>query len=95
MILNEAQALASETPPLQGHFHPKGKAPSQFTLDVLKQAKTTLPFSDTRDIAEQKRGLIAASASRRRSCSPRTIGRAGVTNEFKKFFAPNAISMRI
>ena len=46
-------------PPLAGHFHPKGKAPSKFTLDILKKAKTTLPFSDTRDLDEQKKGLIA------------------------------------
>jgi alkyl sulfatase BDS1-like metallo-beta-lactamase superfamily hydrolase len=46
--------------PAAGHFHPKGKAPSRFTLDVLKQARGGLPFADTRDFDEQKRGLIAA-----------------------------------
>ena len=44
---------------LQGHFHPKGKAPSKFTLEVLKKAKATLPFADKRDFEEQKKGLIA------------------------------------
>jgi hypothetical protein len=44
---------------LKGHFHPKGKAPSKFTIDILKQAKSKLPFSDTRDFEEQKKGLIA------------------------------------
>ena len=42
------------------HFHPKGKLPSEHTLKVLKQAKDTLPFSDTRDFEEQKKGFIAA-----------------------------------
>ena len=45
--------------PLKGHFHPKGKAPSKFTIEALKQAKATLPFDDTRDFDEQKKGLIA------------------------------------
>jgi alkyl sulfatase BDS1-like metallo-beta-lactamase superfamily hydrolase len=45
--------------PLAGHFHPKGKAPSKFTLDALRQARTGLPFGDTRDFEEQKKGLIA------------------------------------
>ena len=44
---------------MKGHFHPKGKAPSKYTLDALKQARTGLPFADTRDFDEQKRGLIA------------------------------------
>ncbi|MGZ9159335.1 MAG: alkyl/aryl-sulfatase, partial [Nitrospira sp.] len=52
----QAQAAA---PPLKGHFHPKGKAPSKFTLDILRNAKSTLPFGDTRDLDEQKKGLIA------------------------------------
>ena len=44
---------------MEGHFHPKGKPPSNFTQEVLKGAKGTLPFSDTRDIEEQKKGFIA------------------------------------
>ena len=34
---------------LNDHFHPKGKAPSRFTLEVLKQAKAKLPFADKKD----------------------------------------------
>ena len=45
--------------PLTGHFHPKGKAPSKFTLEVLKNARAALPFADTRDFDEQKKGLVA------------------------------------
>jgi len=32
----QAQGAAA---PMAGHFHPKGKAPSQFTLDALKHAQ--------------------------------------------------------
>jgi len=60
LVLNESPAQAQEPAPLKGHFHPKGKAPSKFTLDVLKQAKANLPFADKRDFEEQQRGLIAA-----------------------------------
>ena len=59
LALEASHALAQSAAPAAGHFHPKGKAPSKFTLDALKQAQATLPFSDTRDIEEQKRGLIA------------------------------------
>jgi alkyl sulfatase BDS1-like metallo-beta-lactamase superfamily hydrolase len=59
LILNEGPAHAQSSIPLQGHFHPKGKAPSKFTLDVLKQARSGLPLADKRDFEEQKRGLIA------------------------------------
>jgi alkyl sulfatase BDS1-like metallo-beta-lactamase superfamily hydrolase len=41
-------------------FHPKGKPPSEHTLSVLEQARETLPFSDTRDFDEIKKGFIAA-----------------------------------
>ena len=59
LVLNESPAQAQEAAPLKGHFHPKGKAPSKHTLEVLKQARTGLPFADRRDFEEQKRGLIA------------------------------------
>jgi alkyl sulfatase BDS1-like metallo-beta-lactamase superfamily hydrolase len=54
-----AQTQLQSPPPLQEHFHPKGKAPSKFTLEVLHQARQGLPFADQRDFEEQKRGLIA------------------------------------
>jgi alkyl sulfatase BDS1-like metallo-beta-lactamase superfamily hydrolase len=59
VVLNESPAHAQPSAPLRGHFHPKGKAPSRYTLDVLKQASSGLPFADKRDFEEQKRGLIA------------------------------------
>ena len=59
-LLEGSPAFAQDpATPLAGHFHPKGKAPSKFTLDILQKAKTTLPFGDTRDLDEQKKGLIA------------------------------------
>ena len=61
--LLEGSAPASETPsaqpPLAGHFHPKGKAPSKYTKEILEQAKATLPFADERDFEEKDKGFIA------------------------------------
>jgi alkyl sulfatase BDS1-like metallo-beta-lactamase superfamily hydrolase len=59
MLLDGNSAEAQAAAPAQGHFHPKGKAPSKFTKEVLRKAKASLPFGDTRDFEEQKRGLIA------------------------------------
>ena len=59
MVLDENPAVAQPAAPAEGHFHPKGKAPSHHTREALKNAKTTLPFADERDFEEQKKGLIA------------------------------------
>jgi alkyl sulfatase BDS1-like metallo-beta-lactamase superfamily hydrolase len=53
-------AHAQATAPVPGHFHPKGQAPSKFTLELRNGFKATLPFQDERDFAENKRGFIAA-----------------------------------
>jgi alkyl sulfatase BDS1-like metallo-beta-lactamase superfamily hydrolase len=58
-VASEGAARAQEPIPFERHFHPKGKAPSPFTREVLKQAKPQLPLSDKRDFDEQKKGLIA------------------------------------
>jgi alkyl sulfatase BDS1-like metallo-beta-lactamase superfamily hydrolase len=42
------------------HFHPKGKMPSAFTVDLQKEMRQALPFDDKRDFEEQKKGFIAA-----------------------------------
>ncbi len=42
------------------HFHPKGKMPSKYTVELQKKLKQTLPFEDKRDFEEQKKGFIAA-----------------------------------
>jgi len=43
-----------------GHYHPKGKAPSKHTLAVIEKARASLPFADKQDFEEQKKGFIAA-----------------------------------
>ncbi len=58
---------ASALPPLpapSGHFDPKGKAPSKYTIDILNQARETLPFGDTRDFEENLKGFIAPMTQR-------------------------------
>jgi alkyl sulfatase BDS1-like metallo-beta-lactamase superfamily hydrolase len=44
------------------HFHPQGQLPSQATVALQRQARSTLPFEDQRDFEESKRGLVAAPA---------------------------------
>jgi len=44
------------------HFHPKGKAPSKYTIELQNGLRKTLPFEDKRDFEEAKRGFIAAPA---------------------------------
>ncbi len=59
-LFDESVARAEGAPqPAPGHFHPKGKAPSKFTLDVLKNARDGLPFDDVRDFEEFRKGFIA------------------------------------
>ena len=57
--MSTQKVLLKDKASLNDHFHPKGKPPSTYTQEVLRQARTTLPFADTRDIEEQKKGLIA------------------------------------
>ena len=59
MLESPPAHAASAAKPAADHFHPKGKAPSQYTKDILKAARESLPFGDKRDFDEQKRGLIA------------------------------------
>jgi alkyl sulfatase BDS1-like metallo-beta-lactamase superfamily hydrolase len=59
VVLDESPARAQGVAPLKGHFHPRGKPPSTHTVEILKKAKETLPFNDTRDLDENRRGLIA------------------------------------
>jgi alkyl sulfatase BDS1-like metallo-beta-lactamase superfamily hydrolase len=58
-VFGEGAASAQQGGPLEGHFHPKGKAPSKFTREVLQKAKADLPFADQRDFDEQKKGFVA------------------------------------
>jgi alkyl sulfatase BDS1-like metallo-beta-lactamase superfamily hydrolase len=59
-LLEGSAARAANGPaPLAEHFHPKGKAPSPFTLEAIRTSATNLPFADQRDFDEQKKGFIA------------------------------------
>ncbi|KMO33229.1 hypothetical protein VQ03_25320 [Methylobacterium tarhaniae] len=62
-VWGEGAALARDdggsSPAFAGHVHPQGKPPSAFTREVLRRARTALPFADERDFAEQRKGLIA------------------------------------
>jgi alkyl sulfatase BDS1-like metallo-beta-lactamase superfamily hydrolase len=58
-VFPPGSARAQGTAPPPGHFDPKGKAPSKFTLEVLRQRTKPLPFADERDFEEQKKGFIA------------------------------------
>ncbi len=42
------------------HFHPKGKMPSKFTIELQNGQRKSLPFDDRRDFEEAKKGFIAA-----------------------------------
>ena len=42
-----------------GHFHPKGKPPSEHTLKMFEDARQSLPFADRQDFEEWERGFIA------------------------------------
>ena len=42
------------------HFHPKGKMPSKFTIELQKGLRATLPLEDKRDFEEAQRGFVAA-----------------------------------
>ena len=55
--------LAAAATPVE-HFDPKGKPPSKATIEVLNEARKTLPFSDTRDFAENRKGFIAPMKQR-------------------------------
>lgn len=41
------------------HFHPEGKPPSKFTVELRNGVKKALPFEDVRDFEESRRGLLA------------------------------------
>lgn len=51
---------AQEKTPEIKHFHPDGKAPTKYTIELRNGLKATLPFDDKRDFEEVKKGFIAA-----------------------------------
>ena len=42
------------------HFHPQGKLPSEATIAAQAALRKSLPFHDTRDLDEARKGFIAA-----------------------------------
>lgn len=53
---------AADTAPK--HFDPKGKPPSEHTKKILDEQRRTLPFSDTRDFDENRKGFVAPMKQR-------------------------------
>ena len=62
-----ASASASADPAVAAdkHFHPKGKEPSKYTIDLQNGVRATLPFDDKRDFEEARRGFMAAPPYRK------------------------------
>jgi len=64
--LGYAHAASPAAPPSagtvqpSGHFHPRGKLPSTYTVEQQRALRASLPFEDQRDFEESKRGFIAA-----------------------------------
>ena len=58
LVLEDSPARAQvATVPLKEHFHPKGKAPSKYTLDVLKQAAAACRSPTSAISRSRRRGL--------------------------------------
>jgi alkyl sulfatase BDS1-like metallo-beta-lactamase superfamily hydrolase len=53
-------AISSPAFGQEQHFNPKGKPPSNYTIEKQEALRKSLPFEDERDFEEQKRGFIAA-----------------------------------
>ena len=47
------------------HFDPKGKVPSQYTIEAQQQQRKILPLADKRDFEEARHGFIAAPSYRK------------------------------
>ena len=59
-INTTAFTIDSTSKTVPEHFHPKGKMPSTYTVELQKKLRETLPFQDKQDFEEQKKGFIAA-----------------------------------
>jgi linear primary-alkylsulfatase len=58
-VLEGTSARAEAGAPVAGHFHRKGKAPSNFTKAILENSQGALPLGDKRDFDELAKGFIA------------------------------------
>jgi alkyl sulfatase BDS1-like metallo-beta-lactamase superfamily hydrolase len=79
-LLALAFPLAGQAAQQPAHFDPLGKPPSKYTIEVLDEARKTLPFSDTRDFDENRKGFIAPMKQRQ---IPRDAG--GVAWDMDQF----------
>ncbi len=61
-VASDAGAQANPAAMEGKHFHPKGKPPSAYTIELQNGLRKTLPFEDKRDFEEAKKGFIAAPA---------------------------------
>ncbi len=57
LTLTSGLAVAQEDGPQ--HFDPKGKLPSDYTIEFQQTLRNNLPFDDERDFEESRKGLIA------------------------------------
>jgi alkyl sulfatase BDS1-like metallo-beta-lactamase superfamily hydrolase len=54
-------AVLSDPGAMEGkHFHPKGKMPSSYTIELQQGLRASLPFDDKRDFEEAGKGFVAA-----------------------------------
>ena len=58
-VLEGTSARGEAGTPVAGHFHRKGKAPSNFTKAILEKSQGALPLGDKRDFDELAKGFIA------------------------------------
>lgn len=56
----QSQAPVESLAHAPDHYHPKGKAPSSYTIFLQKGLRTSMPFDDKLDFEEAKKGFIAA-----------------------------------
>ena len=77
------------------HFHPKGKPPSTYTVEIIKKARATMPFSDKRDFDEQKKGFIAAPDSMKIKADAGTwLGISSAINSWRRVKTSTASTPR-
>lgn len=58
--LQEGEGVTNPKPTQINHFHPQGKPPSKFTIELRNDLKSSLPFEDQRDFEESQRGFLGA-----------------------------------
>jgi alkyl sulfatase BDS1-like metallo-beta-lactamase superfamily hydrolase len=64
LALLPVTAPGADEPAGAAHFHPKGKPPSRYTIELQDGQRATLPFEDRRDFEEARRGFVAAPTYR-------------------------------